>query len=144
MVPAKKLDDIYNDLYVCAQRGLTNAEMAAHVGVDTSRINAWLRDNPEFAKMVECVRKKGPVYNVEKSMIMKATGYDVRESTHTYERVGGELVKVKEVNTIKHIPPDANAFKFFLKNRGENWRDKVEVDTNQEINISFDPVAADI
>jgi hypothetical protein len=144
MVPAQTLEVLYHDLYLCAQRGLTNKEMAASVGVLPERVSKWLKENPDFALMIEETRGKGPVANVEGALIMKATGYDARECTDTYELVNGDLELVKKVVSVKHVSPDTNAAKFFLKNRGENWREKVEVDTNQEINISFDPAAKDI
>jgi len=67
-------------------------------------------------------------------------GYDYVEQTVTKEN--GEVVDEKA--TLKRARGSVEAAKFFLKNRGKDWRDKVEVDTSQEIRISFDPALANV
>lgn len=142
-VPRARLDEKYWAIYEAAKRGLTNKEIAQECGVRLPTLTAWLRNNEELRDMVENLRGL-PAKLVEMSVLKAAVGYDYEERVATYEMVDGELTLVKENISVKHVKPDIAAAKYLLNNRGENWTDKVQVDTSQEITISFDPALKDV
>jgi len=136
----KTLDNLYFQIYDAARRGLSDAEIALSLSIPRSTLTRWYHDDKELSGMIEAIRTTGPVRWVEDALVKVATGYETEEVALTME--GGEIVK--EVVTRRQVKPDVAAIKYYLNNRGTNWADKVEIDTTQAINISFDPALKNI
>jgi hypothetical protein len=83
----------------------------------------------------------GPIADnrVAVSLYEKAVGYKWEEEIKTTEfnEVGEEVEKITTIQ--KQIPPDNSAMFFYLKNRRpREWKDKVEITVNQNLNIVSD------
>ena len=136
----KSIEALYPKICEGALAGLTDREIAQYCGITSTKLKRWLNSDEELALMVAEVRDGTPAKLVEASLLKEAMGYNYPE-TKVIKENG---VVVKEEITVKHARASTDAAKFFLKNRGENWRDKVEVDTSQEIRITFDPALANV
>jgi len=127
----------------CSRFPFTHKDLAMILGRDRATIFRWKKAHPEFS---DCIVKGCDDYNnplVEKSFTRRALGYDTIE---TVEERDGEGALIKTKKTKKHVPPDTGAAIFFLKNRlPGRWRDKIEIQTTGNINITWDdPTAIDV
>lgn len=118
-----------------ARDGLTDEQISNNLGISTTTFYEYKSKYPEFSDTL----KKGKEvidYEVENSLLKKALGYEYKEITkemkYNREKEVYELVVTKEVT--KQVIPDTTAQIFWLKNRKpRQWRDKVEVDNNKEV-----------
>ncbi len=140
MLSVGSIDSLYPKICEGARCGLSNTEIAQYCGISSGKLTRWLRADEELALMVEEARSAGPARFVEAAMAKAACGHSYEE--RSVKLVGGEVIE-ESVQT-KYAKPSPEAMKFFLKNRGENWKDKVEIDTTQEIRIIFDPLLANV
>jgi len=140
-VRRKSIDSLYPRICEAARSGLSNSEIAQYVGITSTKLSRRLKSDDELLLMVEEARSAGPAKFVEAAMVKAACG-------HTYEersiKLDAEGTVIEQSVQEKYAKPSPEAMKFFLKNRGENWRDKVEIDTTQEIKIIFDPLLANV
>lgn len=105
-----------------ARRGLTDDQIAEHIGVTRKTLYEWRRKYPAFAVALAHNKDEADL-QVEKSLFQRALGYDYTETKEIRE--GKKLVKTEK--TVKHIAPDVTAQIFWLKNRRPDlWRDKRE------------------
>lgn len=104
-----------------AERGWTDAEMAAFFDVHVDTWHEWKKAHPEFSDSLKNWKAEADA-KVERSLYERAIGYEHPEDK-IFNHEGVPLV----VPTVKHYPPDTTAAIFWLKNRqpGE-WRDKVD------------------
>jgi methyl coenzyme M reductase gamma subunit len=114
--------------------GATDVELADFLGCSDRTIYRWQAQFPEFARAMKA-GKEAADDRVERSLYHRATGY-----TYEAEEVfqfQGEIVRT---TVRKHIPPDATAMIFWLKNRRPaEWRDVHRIEHTHRIeNLSDD------
>lgn len=125
--------------------GYTNLDIANKLGIDESTFYDYKKQFPEFSKTVE---KNKPLANeqVVRSGFKRACGFEYTETTEElefkrdkdgriiydeYDNPLKEMVVTKAVR--KFVPPDTNAFKFWIVNRDpDNWKLK---EASTEVNI---------
>lgn len=118
-----------------ARDGLTDEQISNNLGISTTTFYEYKIKYPEFSDTL----KKGKEiidYEVENSLLKRALGYEyketIKEMKYNKEKDVYELVVTKEVT--KQVVPDTTAQIFWLKNRKpRQWRDKVEVENNNEV-----------
>jgi len=132
----------YNDkaCKLCEKHAFTDKDLAEVFDVTETTINNWKKEHPQFFKSV----KEGKAFRdvrVERSLYERANGY-----SHPEEKVFIHQGEIVTHETTKHYPPDTAAAFIWLKNRQpERWRDKIEVQTTGNINITWDdPTAIDV
>lgn len=98
--------------------GATDIEIADFFGINSITLYRWCTKYPEFSK-ARCTAKEIADTRVERSLYHRALGYTFEsEKVFQYQ---GEIVRAK---TREHVPPDATAMIFWLKNRQrDKWRD---------------------
>lgn len=108
----------------CAEMGATNEDLAKLFGVTVISIEGWIRKHPEFARSVYTGKDEFDANKVEKSLRLRALGYD-KEYEEVSETIGGKYGHSRTVNKkLIHVPPDVKAAIFWLKNRSQNrWQD---------------------
>lgn len=117
-----------------AREGLTDAQLAAKMGISSSTYYVWLGKYPELSEAVK--KGKAPVdTQVENALLKRALGYDYIETVTDYtlsetetDESGNPKKIIKNVRmTKKHVAPDVGAQAFWLKNRRpDRWREKRE------------------
>jgi hypothetical protein len=114
-----------------AELGATDREIATALGVAESTLHYWRAQHVEFSEALK-VGKAPCDDRVEASLYHRATGYTfASEKIFNYQ---GEVVRAQ---TLEHVPPDTTAAIFWLKNRRkELWRDKHEVESTQNVNVT--------
>ncbi|MDD5263507.1 MAG: helix-turn-helix domain-containing protein [Candidatus Bipolaricaulis sp.] len=96
-----------------AQHGLTDAEMAAELGVSERTYYRWRQAHPEFRQSIG-TGKELPDSRVEASLFRRAIGF-------TYKEDGKHKVAL----------PDVTAARFWLTNRRpDRWREAKAVEVN--------------
>ncbi len=101
-----------------AKLGATDLEVADALVVDIRTIYRWKLEHPEFAEALK-IGKADADQKVQDSLYKLATGY-------SFDSVKVMLVdgEPEHVPVIEHVPPNAAAGIFWLKNRmPEQWRD---------------------
>lgn len=118
-----------------AEKGLIGKQLSHNMGIGHTTLMEWQRDYPQLALAIKTGRKVKD-FEVENSMLQRATGYQYEEDV--YERNDeGELVIVKRI--VKSQAPDVAAQIFWLKNRQPTeWRDKIEVNTEHSGTIKVE------
>ena len=118
--------------------GATDVQLADFFGVTEKTLNNWKHEHPRFLQSL----KKGKVFSddkVEMALYDRAIGYEYEEVKEEQSEQG-----MRRTVTTKRIQDNTAAI-FWLKNRRpEQWRDKVENDTAQDINIHIDHEALGI
>lgn len=105
-----------------AEKGATDVELAAALGVSTRTIQYWKADHPDFLRALEDGREACNDF-VEASLFQRAVGYSQPITKAFYN---AKLDKVVEHRMIERFPPDVAACIIWLKNRRpESWRDKM-------------------
>lgn len=108
--------------------GLTSDQIAAKLGINRATLYRWQKDNPDFCDAL----KKGkalPDDTVQASLFQRATGYNFKAVKIFMPANASKPVYAPYV---EHCPPDVTAQIFWLKNRRpSDWRDRREVDVNQ-------------
>lgn len=109
----------------------TSTELCRIVGIDTATYYRWLKDKPEFAKMIEEAeeRRLDELYQVAKNSLFKvARGYEVTETktiTIPSKSDPSKPIIKEQVTTKKHVPPNPTAIIFTLTNRDpKRWKNK--------------------
>ena len=114
-----------------SEYGLTDAQMAEFFSVSIPTFNAWKAKHPEFLKSLK-VGKDISDNQVERALYNRAVGYDYPEDK-VFNNNGEPLI----VPTTKHVPPDPGAAKMWLTNRrGEDWREKQEIEHTHKIGLA--------
>jgi len=118
--------------------GATDVQLADFFDVAESTIHKWKLEHTSFSESL----KAGKVFSddkVEAALYDRAIGYHYDEIKEEHSEDG-----MKRTVTTKRIQDNTAAI-FWLKNRRpEQWRDKVENDTVQDINIHIDHEALGI
>ena len=112
--------------------GATDAELADEFGVTVTTLYNWRAKYPEFLDALK-IPKAIADQRVERSLFERATGYS-RQSVKIFLAKDGSIV---EAPFIEHVPPDATAMIFWLKNRKPaEWRDKTDVNLTGDLQIA--------
>jgi hypothetical protein len=110
--------------FLC-ERGCTDVELAEFFGVCEKTLNNWKKAHPEFLQSL----KEGKAVadsRVQRSLFKRATGY-----SHPDVHFSNFQGTITATPLTKHYPPDTTAAIFWLKNRRpDQWRDKVDLNTN--------------
>lgn len=128
----------YNDIAykLCKNHPVTDMQLAELLNVTEKTINTWKQKHPEFLQSI----KEGKAFRdqiVERSLYERAVGY-----SHPEEKIFNNQGEIIAYETTKHYPPDTGAAAFWLKNRQpERWREKIEVKTTGNIQITWDDPA---
>lgn len=110
---------------LCMLFGATDAQLAEYFEVSEVTINAWKRAHPEFLKSVKAGKVVADA-NVAHSLYQRAIGITIEEQKEVIGKDGKTVV----LKTIRQLPGDVQAQRFFLKNRQPSkWRENVEVST---------------
>ena len=131
--PSKYNPAMNEKVYKLCLLGATDNQIADFFDVDQSTINRWKKTEPEFCKSLKKGKQEADS-KIAESLYHRAKGYVAPETiTATFQ---GQITDTLEVK--KHYPPDTVAAIFWLKNRQpQQWRDKQEVDTNTNMNITI-------
>lgn len=138
-----------------ARDGLTDAQIAANIGIGYTTFRGWIRANPSILTALK--KGKAPVdFEVENALLKRAKGYEVTEDETVFKVSGtkidenGKIVPILDCNGAKvirrkrHIPPDPLSIFYWLNNRKpEQWRNKREYVGASDGAISAD-VRADV
>lgn len=111
-----------------ARDGLTEEQIAKNMGISVKTLYNWKTDN---LPILQALKKGKEVVDieVENALLKRALGYTVTLKEQKVDKDGCVHDLVKDV----HVPGDTTAQIFWLKNRRkQQWRDKVEVETNGE------------
>lgn len=110
--------------------GLTDAEMASFFEVSVRTLHRWKIESEEFCHSIK-TGKAHADERVERSLYMRATGYDYVEQQAFKVKCDQYEERVEVVEVERHQPADTTAGIFWMKNRrSDQWRDKREVEVN--------------
>lgn len=105
--------------------GVTDAEMAGHLGVAESTFHLWKRKHPEFSESITAGKERADAAVAEslyRTALGGATVTEIREEPDSK----GNIVTKK---VIRELPPDVRAQRYWLGNRNPKlWRDKVVIE----------------
>lgn len=111
-----------------ARDGLTYEQIAHNMGIGLTTLKEWRQKQPT----IQSALKKGKEVvdiEVENALLKRALGYTITLKEQKLDKEGCVHTLEKDV----HVPGDTTAQIFWLKNRRkQQWRDKVEVETNGE------------
>lgn len=130
--PSKYKPEFNKQAYNLCLLGATDKGIANFFEVDEATINRWKLEFPEFCESLKEGKEHADAV-VASSLFHRATGY-------SHKDVDIKIYKGKVIKTdlIKHYPPDSTAAIFWLKNRSpEKWRDKQEIQLNNEVVKGF-------
>ena len=121
--PTKYKPEFCKKARALCQRGATDIELADAFEVSLATIYRWRNSEPEFCEAVKA-GKDAADDRVERSLYQRAVGYTFEsEKVFQYQGV------IVRADTREHVPPDPGAAFNWLKNRrGEQWRDKREIE----------------
>ena len=119
-----------------SKSGLTDKEVAEHLGVDIRTVHRWKKTHPEFQKAL--IETKATLDSrVELSLYRVAIGYRYTEVEVTLE--DGKVTK--RIEREREVPPNVAAIRLWLTNRdGANWRDKQDVNVTGDLTITLHAV----
>lgn len=101
-----------------ARHGYTKKKIAAEIGITLAQFDRWCAESPELEQAANTHPRLIDAL-VEDALYKRAVGYKTTEDT--YRREDGDMVLVSR--TVKDVPGDVNAQKFWLSNRRyEDWR----------------------
>lgn len=124
-----------NQITRWAENGLIGKQISQNMGIGYGTLMDWQRDYPQISTAIKEGRKVKD-FEVENSLLQRATGYQYEEDVYEPDE-HGNLQVVKRV--IKSQAPDVTAQIFWLKNRNpKEWRDKVEVHNEHAGTIKID------
>ena len=98
-----------------ARDGLIDKQIMMNMGIADTTFYKWKKDNPAID---EALRKGKQVVDrqVENALLKTALGYEWEEVTTLTEEVEGKVKKTEKKIT-RHVPANATAQIFWLKNR---------------------------
>ena len=113
--------------------GATDSDLAEEFEVSVTTIKNWKAKHPEFLAALK-MPKSIADDRVERSLYERATGYS-HDAVKIFLPAGATQPVI--VPYVEHVPPDATAMIFWLKNRrSKEWRDKTEVELPGLINLA--------
>lgn len=114
-----------------ARNGLTEEQIAKNIGISRQSLWKWKEKEVDILNALKKGKEVVDI-EVENALLKRALGYTIALKEQKIDKDGCVHDLEKDV----HIPGDTTAQIFWLKNRRkQQWRDKVEVETNgEEIN----------
>ena len=114
-----------------ARNGLTEEQIAKNIGISRQSLWKWKEKEVDILNALKKGKEVVDI-EVENALLKRALGYTITLKEQKIDKDGCVHDLEKDV----HIPGDTTAQIFWLKNRRkQQWRDKVEVETNgEEIN----------
>lgn len=128
-----KYNSEYNDqVYKLCLLGATDKDLADFFNVSESTINNWKNEHPQFLESIKRGKQIADS-NVADRLYQRALGFE-----HDSEEIKVIEGYIERVPVRKVYPPDPTSAIFWLKNRQpERWRDKQEVESNGNLNITW-------
>jgi len=121
--PTKYKPEYEHQVFVLAEKGFTDKEVAEVFEVTEQTINNWKKQFPQFFESLKAGKKVAD-QKVVQSLYQRALGY-----SHPEIHISTDKGDVTKTDIIKHYPPDATSMIFWLKNRcPDQWRDKRETE----------------
>lgn len=114
-----------------ARDGLIDEQIAKNMNVAYSTFREWKKKFPALSAALK-QGKEVSDRQVENALFKTATGYYYQEETVTN---AGEIVTIK-----KYSKPNTTAQIFWLKNRKEEWTDRVDINAQVETKNKFDDI----
>lgn len=114
-----------------AREGATNKEIAKRLGIGISTMYRYIPQHPDLETVIAEGRRAlkavketavGGVKaerRVEKALFRRAVGYNYKEV-----KTESNGAAIKRIVTVKHVPPDVGAAKYWLANRTEGSNGK--------------------
>lgn len=134
----KYFDGIERQAYQLALLGLTDQQIADIWEVSVKTIDYWKKKRYDFRKALREGRDLANAKVVD-SLYQRAIGYSHPETK--FFRVGkGKKAYIKQIQTIKHYPPDANAaLKILGIRQRTQWADVQQVEhlINADLKITY-------
>ena len=128
-----KYEPKYNHLaYQHCKIGAKDSDLAELLEVSESTVNLWKEIHPLFSESLNKGKAEFDKQRVEGALIHSAVGYS-HKSEKIFLNKDGEIVRAE---TTEHYPPHPTSLIFWLKNRGDNWKDKQELDHSGSIQTS--------
>ena len=121
--PSKFKPDYVKQAQRLCDLGLTDIEIAQVFDVSVRTLHRWKAESEEFCHSLKAGKANADA-RVERSLYMRAAGYEYVEQQAHKVKVDQYEERVEVVDVERHMPPDTTAAIFWLKNRkpGE-WRD---------------------
>lgn len=114
---------------LCLRYGCLDKDLAEVFCVKIDAIQVWKRKYPDFKEAIHKGKKEFDIINVERSLIDLAIGYQYETKEYTTIMKKGVPTEVLSKRTVKQLPPNIVAMKFYLANRDpDKWKDKKEID----------------
>jgi hypothetical protein len=111
------------------ERGGTEREIAAVLGISDRTLRRWAAEHIEFSSALS-VSNETMVKRARESLFERAAGYSY-ESEKVFQ-FQGEIIRAK---TIEHVPPDATAALRILERLDpDTWRERTGVDAKHTFN----------
>lgn len=105
--------------------GMTNEEMAEHMGISVATFYNWQKKFPSFLEAIKEGKSESDSMVVA-ALFERAIGKTYVES-EVVKDGSGEIVKTKHIK--KNVPPDINAVRMWLFNRDPHrWVDKTQTE----------------
>lgn len=127
--------------------GAIDKDLAEFFEVDERTINRWKEAHPEFRQSIRAGKIIADMA-VAGRLHQRALGFEYEENHPiklkkiTYADNGKKLLEEEYVQIVpvkRVVPPDTVAVKFWLTNRSDKWRDKVDVNAQHsgEIEVTI-------
>lgn len=111
-----------------ARDGLTEEQIAKNIGISRQSLWKWKEKEVDILNALKKGKEVVDI-EVENALLKRALGYTITIVEQKLDKEGCVHTLEKDV----HVPGDTTAQIFWLKNRRkQQWRDKVEVETNGE------------
>jgi DNA-binding XRE family transcriptional regulator len=135
--PSKFKPEYIEQGYQLALLGMTDKDLARIWDVTEQTINTWKVSKDGFLESLQKGKDAADAFVADR-LFKRATGY-----THKAVKIFNDGGTPMIVDYIEHYPPDTGAAIFWLKNRQKDfWRDKQEVDTTLNANVSANVTTA--
>jgi hypothetical protein len=135
-------DDHPKRAYKLCLLGLTDKDLATAFGVDSTTIDYWKQQHPEFMNALRRGKEEADT-NVAQAMYRKAVGY-----SHLDTHISVYKGRVITTEITKHYPPDTTACIFWLKNRTRHlespWMDVHRLEHNHQGKIQIEDLTDQI
>lgn len=109
-----------------ARAGATHKEIAAALGVGYSTFALYLREQKELKDMMREAQMSG-VPEVKMALLKRALGYTYEEKKVSMRKDEDGVVRQYTEITTRHCAPDTAAIAMYLRNNGDEWKDKDEL-----------------
>lgn len=111
-----------------ARDGLTEEQIANNIGISRQSLWEWKKKEVDILNALKKGKEVVDI-EVENALLKRALGYTITLKKQKVDKEG----YVHDLFEDVHVPGDTTAQIFWLKNRRkQQWRDRVDVETNGE------------